>query len=187
MTRFCFISASVERTNRTTTAAAAAAVTTRMCVHQHPRLHIQLYILPSVTRPYYDGVIRHTTARNFRARSEIATANFIVSRASDAVFFSCTPPARYRTLPYADASTFLPNAVPCNLWTDRRIDSLIESTWHGTFAFPRECAHAVRSFFGQWDLSYFSSVHRRVFENEVVSPSGVLYFVAKVVFHPSAF
>jgi len=80
------------------------------CVCTNTLGYIFNYILPSLTRPYY-GVIRHATART-SARS--ATANFY-SFSYDVIFLFPHSTHSHRTLSYPDASTFLPNAAPCNL------------------------------------------------------------------------
>jgi len=141
------------------------------CVCTNILGYIFNYILPSLTRPYY-GVIRHATARTSATFVRVPQQQiFIVSHTMQYFFLAFHP----RTLSYPDASTFLPNAAPCNLWADHWINSLIESTWHGRSLF-RASARMPCGVSSDNGISYFSSVHHRVFENEVVPEFCISYW-----------
>lgn len=72
----------------------------------------------------------------------------------DAIFFSLYSIRVIAPFRYSNALTFLPNAAPCNLWTDHRIDNLIESTWRGHSLFRANARMPCRSSLGQWDLLF---------------------------------
>lgn len=77
-------------------------------------------------------VIRHATTRNFDSRA--GSTNVTVSHTNDAIFFSCTISTLSHSFSIPTLRRFS-NAALCNLWTNRRIDSLIESTWRGRSLF----------------------------------------------------
>lgn len=104
--------------------------TTRMCATTPSTTYSTEYLAVSDETVLW-RVIRHATTRNFGSRA--GSTNVTVSH-TNAIFFSCTLSTLLHSFSIPTLRRFS-NAALCNLWTNRWIDSLIESTWRGRSLF----------------------------------------------------